>query len=258
MPERDIPTIGVVASDAEPARLAKAELERRYKTVPPERADIIVALGGDGFMLETLHRYLARGVPIYGMHRGSVGFLMNSYAPDGLIDRLRRADPVSLHPLEMTALSADGREATAIAINEVALSRQSRQMAKIRILIDGVERIGELMCDGVMVATPAGSTAYNLSAHGPIIPLGAGVLALTPISAFRPRRWGGAILPHAATVTFETLEPAKRPVSAVADSVEVPNVVRVTVRENRDLTFRLLFDHEHSLEERIWKEQFGG
>jgi NAD+ kinase len=215
-----------------------------------------VALGGDGFMLETLHRHLERHLPIFGMHRGSVGFLMNSYSPDGLMERLIQTDPVRLHPLTMTAICADGRTQTALAINEVALLRQTRQMAKIRISIDGICRLDELMCDGVLLATPAGSTAYNLSAHGPIIPLAADVLALTPISAFRPRRWRGAVLPYTATVTFEILEPGKRPVSAGADSTEVRDVRSVEIRQTRDAELTLLFDHEHNLEERVLKEQF--
>jgi NAD+ kinase len=248
--------IAIVASEAEAAQAGLAELSRLYPTVPPEAADVIVALGGDGFMLETLHRYLERHLPIYGMHRGSVGFLMNSYSPDGLMERLSQTDPVRLHPLTMSAICADGRTHRALAINEVALLRQTRQMAKIRISIDGICRLDELMCDGVLVATPAGSTAYNLSAHGPIIPLAADVLALTPISAFRPRRWRGAVLPHTATVTFEILEPGKRPVSAGADSTEVRDVRLVEIRQTRDIELTLLFDHEHNLEERVLKEQF--
>jgi NAD+ kinase len=256
MTQRNDRNIAIVASEAEAAQAALAELTQRYPTVPPDQADVIVALGGDGFMLETLHRYLDRHLPIYGVHRGSVGFLMNSYAPDGLMERLARSDAVRLRPLAMRALCADGSSHSALAINDVALLRQSRQMAKIRITVDGVRRLDELMCDGVLIATPAGSTAYNLSAHGPIIPLAAEVLALTPISAFRPRRWRGAILPHAATVTFDILEPAKRPVSACADSTEVRDVIAVEVRQTSDVELTLLFDHEHNLEERVLKEQF--
>ncbi|GGF35362.1 NAD kinase [Aliidongia dinghuensis] len=250
------PKIAIVASEAEAAQAALADLQRRYPTVPLDEADVIVALGGDGFMLETLHRHLERHLPIFGMHRGSVGFLMNSYSPDHLFERLAKADTERLHPLAMQATTTDGKCHQALAINEVALLRQTRQMAKIRISVDGVRRMDELMCDGVMVATPAGSTAYNLSAHGPIIPFGSGVLALTPISAFRPRRWRGAILPHHVTVTFEMLEPQKRPISAGADFIEVRNVMRVEVRETREVSLSLLFDHEHNLSERVLKEQF--
>ncbi len=251
-------SIAIVASESEAAQAALIELTQRYRTVSPEDADVIVALGGDGFMLETLHRYIDRHVPIFGMHRGSVGFLMNTYEPYGLIERLSLSDTVRLNPLAMIATDAGGGTHQAIAINEVALLRQTRQMAKIRITIDGICRLDELMCDGVMVATPGGSTAYNLSAHGPIIPLGSGVLALTPISAFRPRRWRGAILPRSAIVTFDILEPGKRPVSAGADSVEIRDVVSVEVRETSDVALTLLFDHEHNLQERVLNEQFEG
>jgi NAD+ kinase len=250
------PKIAIVASEAETAQTSLAELENLYPTVPLDEADVIVALGGDGFMLETLHRHIDRHLPIFGMHRGSVGFLMNSYSPDHLFDRLAKADTERLHPLAMQATTVDGTIHQALAINEVALLRQTRQMAKIRISVDGVQRMDELMCDGVMVATPAGSTAYNLSAHGPIIPFSSGVLALTPISAFRPRRWRGAVLPHKVAVTFEILEAQKRPVSAGADFIEVRDVVRVEVRETREVSLSLLFDHEHNLEERVLKEQF--
>ena len=211
---------------------------------------------GDGFMLETLHRYLDRNAPIFGMHRGSVGFLMNSYDASELPERLGRARPVRLHPLEMVARDQAGAEHVALAINEVSLLRESRQAAKFRIAIDGVVRLDALMADGILVATPVGSTAYNLSAHGPIIPLGSGVLALTPISAFRPRRWRGALLPHSAQVRFDILEVEKRPVSAVADFTEVRDVLSVSVRENRDVMLTLLFDPDQNLEERVLKEQF--
>ena len=213
-------------------------------------------LGGDGFMLETLHRFLSRGVPIYGMHRGSVGFLMNAYRPEGLYERLAAAQPVVLHPLEMTARDEHGGRHLALAFNEVSLLRESRQAAKLRVSVDGVVRIEELMADGILVATPVGSTAYNLSAHGPIIPLGAGVLALTPISAFRPRRWRGALLPHEARVEIQALETDKRPVSAVADFSEARDVETVEIHENRDISMTLLFDRESNLEERVLKEQF--
>jgi NAD+ kinase len=200
------PRIAVVASDTEAAEQALAELTNRYPCVAPEHAEVVVSLGGDGFMLETLHRFLPQRVPIYGMHRGSVGFLMNLYHPDSLFERLAQAQPVVLHPLEMVARDEPGARRRALAFNEVSLLRESRQAAKLRISVDGVVRIDELMADGILVATPVGSTAYNLSAHGPIIPLGAGVLALTPISAFRPRRWRGALLRHQAQVRIDALE----------------------------------------------------
>jgi NAD+ kinase len=250
------PRITVVAAETEAAREALGELCRRYPCVAPEQAEIVISLGGDGFMLETLHRFLPQGVPIYGMHRGSVGFLMNLYRPDGLFERLATAQPVVLHPLEMIARSDDGARHRALAFNEVSLLRESRQAAKLRVTVDGVVRIDELMADGIMVATPVGSTAYNLSAHGPIIPLGAGVLALTPISAFRPRRWRGALLRHEAQVRIDALETDKRPVSAVADFTEARDVVSVEIHENRDIALTLLFDHEANLEERVFKEQF--
>ena len=249
-------TVAFVATDTEAAQSGLAELTRRYRATPPAEADIIVALGGDGFMLETLHRYLDRHVPIYGMHRGTVGFLMNEFRPDGLLERLARAQPVTLHPLEMIAHSKAGSVHTALAINEVSLLREARQAAKIRISVDGIVRLDELMGDGVLVATPVGSTAYNLSAHGPIIPLAGGVLALTPISAFRPRRWRGALLPNGAKVAFEILEADKRPVSASADFTEIRDVVAVEIRQNRDIAFTLLFDPEYNLDERVFKEQF--
>jgi len=248
--------VAFVASDAEAAQQALHELRRRYGTVDPQDADIIVPLGGDGFMLETVHRFVETGLPIFGMHRGSVGFLMNSYRLDGLYERLAMAQPVVLYPLEMIALQEDGRSHRAIAFNEVSLLRESRQTAKLRVSVDGVERLEELMADGIILATPVGSTAYNLSAHGPIIPLGAAILALTPISAFRPRRWRGAILPHGARVRIDALETDKRPVSAVADFTEVRDVVSVEIHENRDIAMTLLFDRESNLEERVLKEQF--
>jgi NAD+ kinase len=248
--------IAAVAADTEAAQTALLELHSRYPCVPPEHAEVIVPLGGDGFMLETLHRFLRIGVPIYGMHRGSVGFLMNAYRPDGLYERLAAAQPVILHPLEMTATDERGIAHQALAFNEVSLLRESRQAAKLRVSVDGIVRLEELMADGILVATPVGSTAYNLSAHGPIIPLGAGVLALTPISAFRPRRWRGALLPHEARVRIDAIETDKRPVSAVADFTEVRDIVCVEVRENRDIAMTLLFDHDFNLEERVLKEQF--
>ena len=249
-------SIAFVASDAEAAQAALAELNALYGATPPDQADIIVALGGDGFMLETLHQYLDRRVPIYGMHRGSVGFLMNGYGPKGLPERIARAVPVRIHPLEMRAEDVRSTQHTGLALNEVSLLRETRQTAKIKVTVDDVVRVDELIADGILLATPVGSTAYNFSAHGPIIPLGAGVLALTPISAFRPRRWRGALLPHAAHVRFDILEADKRPVSAVADYTEVRDVLSVSVRENRAIELIMLFDPEHNLEERVLKEQF--
>ena len=249
-------SVAFVASPDPDAQKARDRLEQRYGGGPVAGAEIIVALGGDGFMLETLHAHFDQAAAIYGMNYGTVGFLMNGYEEDGLAARLASAEAVNLHPLQMQAETLDGQQIQAMAINEVALFRESRQAAKLRISIDGVTRMTELICDGVMVATPAGSTAYNLSAHGPILPIGTPLLALTPISAFRPRRWRGALLPHEATVTLEVLEHNKRPVSATADYTEVRDVLRVTVREDRSRTLRLLFDPEHNLEERILKEQF--
>ncbi len=248
--------VAFAASDAEEAQAALKTLRARYSNVEPEEADVVVALGGDGLMLETLHRRLGRAVPIYGMNRGTVGFLMNEYREDDLMERLNAARRTDLHPLQMQAETMDGKKHEALAINEVSLLRETRLAAKIRILVDGRVRIPELFCDGVLVATPAGSTAYNLSAHGPIVPLQAGVLCLTPISAFRPRRWHGALLSQNAAVRFEVLECAKRPVSAVADFTEVRDVAAVDVRQDDSVTLNLLFDPEHDLEERILSEQF--
>jgi NAD+ kinase len=248
--------IGFEASDAPAAQEALKELTKRYPAAAPQEADVIVALGGDGFMLETLHKHLRRGVAIYGMHRGSVGFLMNGYSPEGLDERIANTRSVRVHPLAMTARDQHGKEHHALAINEVSLLRQSRQTAKLRVSVDGSVQLDELMADGIILATPVGSTAYNLSAHGPIIPLAANVLALTPISAFRPRRWRGALLPHAAHVRLDILEAEKRPVSATADFTEVRDVACVEIREGRDVTLTMLFDPEHNLEERVLKEQF--
>ena len=244
------------ASDRPEARAACARLESLYGQTPEDEADVVVALGGDGFMLENLHRHLNSSTPIYGMNFGSVGFMMNDYAEDGLHERIAAAKTTVIHPVAMSAARADGTRAEALAINEVSLLRQTRQTAKLRITVDGRVRMTELFCDGALVATPAGSTAYNLSAHGPIIPLGADVLALTPISAFRPRRWRGALLPHTARVVFDVLEADKRPVSAVADNFEVRNVVRVEVREARERALTMLFDPGRTFEERVLIEQF--
>lgn len=248
--------IAVVASLSENAQAALAEFKSRYKTTEPEVADVIVALGGDGFMLETQHRFLPMNKPIYGMNRGTVGFLMNDFSVDDLPERLNKAHQSTLRPLRMITETIYGVQQEALAINEVSMLRQTRQAAKIRIKIDGVVRVPELICDGVLVATPAGSTAYNLSAHGPIIPLNANILALTPISAFRPRRWRGALLPEGAVVRLEVIEHTKRPVSTVADYTEVRDVAWVEIRESRDSEIHLLFDPEHNLEERILNEQF--
>lgn len=248
--------IAFVAARQKKAQDALKVLKKKYVNVKPAEADVIVVLGGDGFMLHTLHRYLERKVPIYGMNRGSVGFLMNTYEEDGLIERLDTAQATTLHPLRMVATDTRGRKHEALAINEVSLFRQKSLAAKVKIKVDGVDRLDELICDGVLIATPAGSTAYNLSAHGPIVPIGSGVLALTPISAFRPRQWRGALLPHEATVEFDIIDPAERLVSATADGFEVRRVKKVVVREDRSVAPTLLFDPEHNLEERILKEQF--
>jgi NAD+ kinase len=250
------PRLAFLASDRPDALAARTALAARYGDAPEAEADVLVTLGGDGFMLETLRRDLAHRRPIYGMNRGSVGFLMNDYAEDGLLERVAAAEKAVIHPLVMRARDAAGQRHEAIAINEVSLLRQTYQSAKLRILIDGKARMAELICDGILVATPAGSTAYNLSAHGPIIPLSGQVLALTPISAFRPRRWRGALLSHNDRVTFEILEADKRPVSAVADNVEVRDVIQVDVVEDRSLSLTLLFDAGRSLEERVLAEQF--
>ena len=252
----DFRSIAFVASDAPQAQQALAELQARYGKSLPDQADIIVPLGGDGFMLETLHRYLERKVPFYGMHRGSVGFLMNDYRAEGLKERLARAESVIIHPLEMIARDVKGGELKALAINEASLTRQGRQAAKLRISIDGVVRMDELMADGILLATPVGSTAYNLSAHGPIVPLQSDLLALTPISAFRPRRWRGALLPQSARVKFETLEIDRRPVSAAADYTELRDVASVELSQALDIALTLMFDPEHNLNERVLKEQF--
>ena len=248
--------IAFVASDTPAAQKALRQLVRRYGDAAPETADVIVALGGDGLMLTTLHRFMNSGKPIYGMHRGTVGFLMNEFSEENLIERLAAAQVTLIHPLLMRARDADGRVHQHRAINEVSLFREIYQAARLRVLVDGKERLAELIADGILLSTPAGSTAYNLSVQGPIIPIGAPLLALTPISPFRPRRWRGALLPHAAEVRFDIIEAEKRPVSAVADYTEVRDVLAVTVRENREIALTMLFDPEHNLEERVLKEQF--
>jgi len=251
------PKLHFAAAKTPEAKAAKTALAKRYGAVGAAHADIIVALGGDGLMLETLHVHLDRKKPIFGMNRGSVGFLMNEYREeDDLIERLSKAATVKVSPLVMKAKTRYGKTRTALAINEVSLLRQTRQTAHVRVHVDGIERLNDLACDGILVSTPAGSTAYNLSAHGPIVPLGAGVLALTPICAFRPRRWRGALVPHAAEIEFTILDPEKRPVSATADFTEVRDVVSVTVAEDRNRACHMLFDPEHNLEARILKEQF--
>lgn len=255
MPQPDL-RIAFAASDRPEAIAARDRLVGLYGSADPAAADVIVALGGDGFMLETLHANLQRRTPVFGMNRGSVGFLMNDYNEEGLPERLATAGRAVIHPLQMDAWAREGAVRTGLAINEVSLLRQTRQSAKLRITVDDRVRLEELSCDGCLVATAAGSTAYNLSAHGPIIPLDARVLALTPISAFRPRRWRGALLPHTARVCFEVLESDKRPVSATADSFEVREVTRVEVRERRDIALTMLFDAGRSFEERVLAEQF--
>jgi NAD+ kinase len=255
-PEPLVTRLAFLASDRPEAIEAKARLTAGYGDVGKADAQVIVALGGDGFMLEVLHEMKESYKPIYGMNRGSVGFLMNEYSEDALLERINAAERAVIHPLTMVAVDAAGRTHRAMAINEVSLLRQTRQTAKLRISIDGKVRLSELSCDGALVATPAGSTAYNLSAHGPIIPLDARVLALTPISAFRPRRWRGALLAHTARVSFEILEADKRSVSAVADNFEVRDVVEVHVAEDRETAMHMLFDAGRSLEERVLAEQF--
>jgi len=248
--------LAFVASDRPEAQEVRARLAKRYGEAPPGTADVIVALGGDGFMLETLHRNVDTQKPIYGMNQGSIGFLMNDFNEDQLIERIGAAERAVIHPLVMLTTDHQGRTDRALAFNEVSLLRQTRQTAKLRILIDGKVRLPELACDGVLVSTPAGSTAYNLSVHGPIIPIDGRVLALTPISAFRPRRWRGALLPYTSVTTFEVLEADKRPVSAVADNYEVRDVVEVTVAEEPAVSLCMLFDAGRSLEERVLAEQF--
>jgi len=249
--------IAFVASDTQEAREARLALAQRYGEVPAEQADAIVALGGDGLMLQTMHAHLNSRIPIYGMNRGSVGFLLNDYSEDRLKERLTKAEITVIHPLRMTTYDTDRVRHQALAINEVSLFRQIYQAAKLRISVDGTVRMAELICDGVLVSTPAGSTAYNLSAHGPILPINAGLLALTPISPFRPRRWRGALLPNDAKVTIEVLEPDKRPVSATADNTEFRDVVRVEIVEESKIDIFMMFDPGHTLAERILAEQFG-
>jgi NAD+ kinase len=248
--------IAFSASDTPEARKALSRLAKRYGNAAPESADVVVALGGDGHMLQTLHRYVKAGIPIYGMNRGSVGFLMNDYTEGDLLERLHAAELTAIRPLRMVATDESGKTHKGIAFNEVSFLRQRSQAAKLQISIDHKVRLEELICDGLLLSTPAGSTAYNLSAHGPILPVNAPLLVLTPISAFRPRRWRGAVLPHNAKVTITVLAPEKRPVASVADHVEVRHVKVVEIAEDKKRSVKLLFDPGHSLAERVLNEQF--
>jgi NAD+ kinase len=250
------PRIHFTASAKPEAQQALERMVRRYGQHDAGAAEVIVALGGDGWMLDTLRARFADRLPVYGMHRGTVGFLMNDYSEDDLPARLDAAVRAQIHALEMKATTVDGKTSTLLAINEVSLLRQSSQTAKLRVIVDGKERLPELAADGILVATPAGSTAYNLSAHGPILPIGANLLALTPISPFRPRRWRGALLREDAEVIVEVLEPDRRPVAASADTQEVRDVVKVEIREDRSKPLTMLFDEGHALDERILREQF--
>ena len=247
-----------LADKTEIAQKSLERLRKIYGCACAAKAEVFVVLGGDGFMLQTLHDHIGKGIPFYGMNRGSVGFLMNKYLERDLSERLETAEPVTLHPLVMEAFAANGRYKRALAFNEVSLLRQSRQTADISISVDGIQKLPNLICDGVLLSTPAGSTAYNFSAHGPILPLTSNVLALTPISPFRPRRWQGAILPGHATVSFDILQNEKRPVSAVADFTEMRNVVKVAVKQENSIGLNLLFDPEHNLADRVLDEQFLG
>jgi NAD+ kinase len=255
--EPETPT-ALVASPAEAAREAEAALRRRYKFVAIEEAERIVALGGDGFLLQTLHEMLAAGriLPVFGMNLGTVGFLMNEWNPEGLGERIAAARSFTVAPLRMEARTADGTCIRHHAINEVSLLRETRQTAWIEVSVNGRIVLPQLVCDGVLVATPAGSTAYNLSAQGPILPLASNLVALTPISPFRPRRWRGALIPDDLGIAFRVIDPTKRPVSAVADQLEVRDVETVAVSVDRSLELSLLFDPDHALDERITMEQF--
>jgi NAD+ kinase len=255
-PKRKFEKIAFLASDMPEAIEANKSLVARYGKVDPAEADAIVALGGDGHMLQTLHRFMNDGIPIYGMNRGSVGFLMNDYSEEDLPARLAAADVSRIHPLSMIAYDREAKAHKALAINEVSLFRERHQAAKLKILVDHTVRMEELVCDGVLVSTPAGSTAYNLSAHGPILPINAPLLALTPISPFRPRRWRGALLPNKVHISIHVLEPDKRPVSAVADHHETRGVLRVEVEKARNVELYMMFDPDHSLDERVLAEQF--
>jgi NAD+ kinase len=248
--------IACVDSGTDRARASREELAARYDLVPPEECDVLVVLGGDGLVLRVIHRYLHLRRPIFGMNRGTVGFLLNAYRPDLLHERIQAAKEVTLHPLLLSVQTNEGKLEESLAFNEISILRQTRQTAKVRISVDGIVRVPSLVADGVIVATPTGSTAYNLSAHGPVIPLGSNLLALTPVSPFRPRRWRGALLPHTSVVEFENLDPRSRPLGASADFKEFAEVLSVKVREDRFQTVRLLFDPDNSLAERITLEQF--
>ncbi|NNM73277.1 NAD kinase [Enterovirga aerilata] len=256
MTGRDI-TIGFVASPTPDAQAALADLSARYPSVPPDKAEIVVALGGDGLMLQTLHRFMGQAKPVYGMNKGSVGFLMNEFRPEGLVERLGAAQRSVVHPLLMDVRDVQGERHTAYAINEVSMLRQTHQAAKLRVEVDGKVRLQELVADGILLATPFGSTAYNLSVNGPILPLNAPLLALTPISAFRPRRWRGALLPDRARITINVIDPELRPVSAVADHTEFRRVACVSASLDYTIDLVMLHDPGHGLEERILVEQFG-
>lgn len=248
--------IAFLASRAPVAQTARAALIGRYGDVSAEDADVIVALGGDGFMLQTLHETQHLPAPVYGMNRGTIGFLMNAYVESDLRARLAAAEEAVINPLSMKAIHTDGHESHSLALNEVALLRQGPQAAKLQITVDGRLRMQELICDGALVATPAGSTAYNYSAHGPILPIGADVLALTAVAAFRPRRWRGALLPKTAVVRFDVQEPEKRPVMADADGTSYRDVASVEIRSEPSIAHKILFDPGHGLDERLIAEQF--
>lgn len=252
----NIEQIACIASRSDRAQQGLEILASRYDLVPVEEADAIVVLGGDGFMLNSMHRYLGSGLPIYGMNRGTVGFLLNEFREDKLIERINSSKRQQLFPLHMTVTDIEGQVHEALAFNEVAMIRYSQQTANLRIVIDGKVRMEKLMSDGVLVCTPAGSTAYNLSVHGPVIPIGADIIGLTPISPFRPRRWRGALLPYTSVIEITNLDPEKRPVGASADSTEIKNAVKMVVRVRDADSLTVLFDHGHSLEERIINEQF--
>jgi NAD+ kinase len=248
--------MGCVCSGSERARAARAEMEARYRWVSPDECDVLVALGGDGFLLHVMHSHLRLERPIFGMNRGTVGFLLNQFRPDGLLKRIAAATRIEVHPLTVRVVATGGEVVNALAFNEVAVTRDSAQSVNIRVCIDGVERLGNFVGDGIIIATAAGSTAYNFSAHGPILPLGSRLLALTPVSPFRPRRWRGALLPHSVQILLENLDPVKRPAVATADFRELGQVESVTIHQDLSAAVQLLFDPDHSLEERIIAEQF--
>lgn len=245
--------IAIVSAQNTTAKKAGDSMKKKYKTVEPKQADVIIALGGDGFLLKTLHKYKK---PVFGMHCGTVGFLLNQFSEDDLLARLKKTERAILHPLKIKVEDENGKTKKALAINEISLLRSSPQAAKLKITIDGKVRMEELVCDGILVATPAGSTAYNLSAHGPVVPLGSKILALTPLSPFRPRRWNGALLPHSAKIKIEVLKNDKRPVMAAADDLDLGRVKTIHVEEDESISFELLYDPERHLEERILQEQF--